>query len=60
MKILHCCLSCFYIDGYSYQENELIREHVQAGHDVLVLASTESFDETQKKTYLNPGEYIGN
>jgi 1,2-diacylglycerol 3-alpha-glucosyltransferase len=60
MRVLQCCLSCFYIDGYSYQENELIREHVKLGHEVLVIASTESFDDDQNKTYVEPGEYIGN
>jgi hypothetical protein len=42
MNIVHVCLSCFYIDGFSYQENELVRQHVSDGHDVLVIASTES------------------
>lgn len=59
MKILHCCLSAFYIDKYSYQENELVREHIKSGHDVLVLASTETFDRNQNKTYTEPGEYTG-
>lgn len=60
MKILHCCLSCFYIDNYNYQENMLVREHVQAGHEVLVIASTESYDEKGLLYYKEPGEYIGN
>jgi 1,2-diacylglycerol 3-alpha-glucosyltransferase len=45
MKILHLCLSCFYIDNYSYQENLLPKYHVLQGHEVQVLASLVSFDE---------------
>lgn len=60
MKIIHCCLSCFYIDGYNYQENMLVREHARAGHEVLVLASTESFDAQGKLVYCSPGRYRGN
>ena len=59
MKIVHCCLSCFYIDGYGYQENELVRQNVADGHDVTVIASTETFGDNRKLTYLEPGEYIG-
>mgnify|MGYP002863563006 CR=1 FL=1 len=44
MKILHLCLSCFYIDNYSYQENMLPKYHVLQGHEVQVLASLVSFD----------------
>lgn len=59
MKILHLCLSNFYIDGYGYQENMLVAEHVRAGHDVHVLASTETFGSVGKITYLPPGSYMG-
>ena len=59
MKIAHLCLSCFYIDGYSYQENELVRQHVMDGHDVVVIASTEVFDENRQLNYRAPGEYMG-
>lgn len=59
MKIVHCCLSNFFIDGYTYQENMLVREHVQAGHEVLVLASTETFDDNKNLSYLEPSSYIG-
>lgn len=59
MKIVHCCLSCFYIDGYSYQENELVRQNVIDGHDVLVVASTEMYGEDRRLTYISPGEYVG-
>lgn len=59
MKIAHICLSCFYIDGYGYQENELVRQHVADGHDVTVIASTESFDSARELTYVQPSTYMG-
>lgn len=59
MKILHLCLSCFYIDRFGYQENLLVAEHVRAGHDVHVLASTETFDANGKLTYVAPASYMG-
>jgi glycosyltransferase involved in cell wall biosynthesis len=58
MKIVHLCLSNFYIDGYAYQENMLVAEHVRAGHDVHVLASTETFGPDGKLTYLAPSSYL--
>ncbi len=59
MKIVHICLSNFFIDGHLYQENELVREHVKLGHNVLVIASTEVFDARGHTTYTEPSEYIG-
>jgi len=59
VKILHCCLSCFYIDDQLYQENELVREHLAMGHDVRVLASTEVFAKDGTLTYTAPAEYMG-
>lgn len=59
MKIAHLCLSCFYIDGFGYQENELVRQHVVDGHDVIVIASTENFGPDRKLTYVEPGTYMG-
>ena len=56
MKILHCCLSCFYIDGYAYQENILPRINAEDGHNVLIIASTETFTDG-KLTYLRPHAY---
>ena len=56
---MHCCLSNFYIDGYTYQENMLVKEHVKSGHDVLVLASTETFNENKEISYVEPSKYIG-
>lgn len=59
MRILHLCLSNFYIDNALYQENELVREHVSLGHEVRVLASTETISDTGQITYIAPGEYLG-
>ncbi|MBL4599825.1 MAG: glycosyltransferase family 4 protein [Rhizobiaceae bacterium] len=59
MKIVHLCVSNFYVDGYSYQENELIREHVRAGHDVKVIASTETIGPNGKLTYTEARNYLG-
>jgi len=59
MKIAHLCLSCFYIDGRSYQENELVRQHILDGHEVLVLASTETHDQNGEIAYIDPCVYIG-
>lgn len=59
MKVVHLCLSCFYIDGFAYQENMLVRQHVADGHDVLVIASTESYGADRKLTYVEPSTYIG-
>lgn len=48
MKIVHLCLSNFYIDNYSYQENMLPKYHVMQGHEVTVIASLVSFDSNGK------------
>ena len=59
MKIAHLCLSCFYIDGFSYQENELVAQNVADGHEVYVIASTETYGSNRELTYIEPGEYVG-
>lgn len=53
MKIVHLCLSSFYIDNYSYQENMLPKYHVLQGHDVTVIASLVSFDANGKQCFLD-------
>jgi len=60
MKILHCCLSCFYIDDYNYQENILPRIHKQNGNDVLIIASTETYIDNQRLGYVKPKAYLTN
>lgn len=61
MKIVHLCLSCFYIDNYSYQENMLPKYHVKMGHDVTVVASLASFNKDGKPCLLeSASEYVDN
>ncbi len=57
MKILHCCLAAFYIDDFSYQENILPKMHKKQGHDVIILASTETYVSNTKIGYQEPAEY---
>lgn len=57
MRVLHLCLGCFYIDGYSYQENILPRINKEHGHDVLIIASTETFVDNINLGYVEPSEY---
>lgn len=59
MKIAHLCLSNFYYDNFSYQENLLVRQNVKDEHDVLVLASVESVDNKGKVKFLSPNRYLG-
>jgi 1,2-diacylglycerol 3-alpha-glucosyltransferase len=56
-KILHLCLANFYVDGYSYQENILPREHKFLGYDVEIIASTETFINNEKLGYIEPCIY---
>lgn len=56
-KIVHLCLSSFYIDGYSYQENMLPKYHVKLGYEVTVIASLVSFDKHGVRCYLKEGTY---
>ena len=59
MKIVHLCLSNFFIDDYSYQENMLAKYHVKMGYAVTVLASLVSFGKDGKRCMLDsPCEYI--
>ena len=57
MKILHCCLANFYVDGYGYQENVLPRAHKRQGHDVAILASTETYVDNKELGYVEPRRY---
>jgi glycosyltransferase involved in cell wall biosynthesis len=59
VKIAHLCLSCFYVDGVAYQENELVSQNLADGHDVLVVASTEQIRPDGSLFYSSPGSYLG-
>jgi 1,2-diacylglycerol 3-alpha-glucosyltransferase len=56
--IVHICLSNWYVDGWQYQENELIKQHIISGHDVSVIASTEIPDSTGFLNYVLPKTYF--
>lgn len=57
MKIMHCCLASFYIDNYGYQENLLPKTHKIQGHDVMILASTETYLENRHLGYVEASSY---
>ncbi len=42
MEILHLCLGNYFVDGYGYQENIITKMHKRQGHEVLIVASTET------------------
>lgn len=52
MRIIHICLSSFYIDNYGYQENMLPKYHVKLGYEVMVLASLVSFNQHGEQCIL--------
>lgn len=55
MKIVHLCLSAFFIDNCSYQENMLPKYHVKMGHEVTVIASLFTYGRNGKISYLEKG-----
>jgi len=59
MRILHLCLSNWFVDEVGYQENELVQQHISEGHEVLVVASPEICDSNAKIIYLESGSYRG-
>ena len=58
MRILHCCLACFYIDNYGYQENILPKQHKADGHVVEILASTETYVDHKTLHYVDARSYV--
>jgi len=60
MKILHLAVSCFYIDGYNFQENIIPRFNLNDGHEVKIIASTETYVTNNKLGYVTPSKYINN
>lgn len=58
MKIVHLCLAAFYIDNFGYQENILPRYHKEFGHDVSIIASTETYVGNKSLGYVNAEEYF--
>jgi glycosyltransferase involved in cell wall biosynthesis len=58
MRILHCCLANFYVDNYSYQENILPKMHKLQGHEVRIVASTETYNSKLRLEYVKPSSYV--
>ncbi len=58
MRILHCCLSNFYSDGFGYQENILPSINKRDGHDVMIIASTEAFNDEGTLSYTDASRYV--
>ena len=60
MKIMHLCLANYYVDNYGYQENILPKHHKLQGHEVKIVASTETYIENSQLGYVKPSEYFNN
>lgn len=58
MRIAHICLANFYIDGFGYQENILPRVHRKMGHEVIIVASTQTYVDRTRLGYVEPSHYI--
>jgi len=58
MRILHCCLANVYIDNYGYQENILPKIHKNQGHEVRIIASTETYINNKRLGYVAPSSYF--
>lgn len=56
MKIVHICLSCFYVDGMGYQENILPKYHAE-DNDVFIITSDFAFDSLGQKIKKTKKEY---
>lgn len=56
MKVLHLCLCGPFTDGFLYQENELIEQHIALGHEVTVIAGTDTYGKDKKIQFTEPGE----
>ncbi len=57
MRILHCCLAAFYVDNFNYQENILPKQNLLDGHQVKIIASTETYVRHNKLGYVEPSKY---
>ena len=57
MKILQVCLAAFYIDDFGYQENILPKMHKMQGHQVSILASTETYLNNFTLGYVKSKKY---
>ena len=58
MRILHVCLSSYYVDGHGYQENIIPKFHKLSGNKVEILASTETWRDNSYLGHVSSGSYI--
>lgn len=59
MKIVHVCLSAFYIEGFGYQENVIPRYNKNEGHDVTIIASRFTYrSDNGEPGITDAGEYF--
>lgn len=58
MRIAHICLAAFYIDSFGYQENILPKLHRQMGHEVIIIASTQTYIDHTRLGYVEPSSYL--
>lgn len=57
MRIAHICPSIF-TDGLTYQENILVSQNVEDGHEVIVIASTEAIDKHTHSVQTQAGKSL--
>jgi 1,2-diacylglycerol 3-alpha-glucosyltransferase len=55
MKVLHVCICGPFTDGLAYQENELIEQHAALGHNVTVIAATDTYGPDKQVVHTEPG-----
>jgi 1,2-diacylglycerol 3-alpha-glucosyltransferase len=58
MRIIHCCLASIYVDDGSYQENLLPLYHRRLGHDVKIIASTDTYTGRTSKGQARAGKSL--
>jgi 1,2-diacylglycerol 3-alpha-glucosyltransferase len=55
VKVLHVCICGPFTDGLAYQENELIEQHVALGHDVTLIAATDTYGPDKQIVHTEAG-----
>lgn len=55
---MHLCLANFYAENFGYQENVLTKMHKKLGHEVTIVASTETYINKSKYGYVKPSKSI--
>jgi 1,2-diacylglycerol 3-alpha-glucosyltransferase len=54
-KVLHVCICGPFTDGLAYQDNQLIEQHVALGHEVTVIAATETYGSDKQISHTDAG-----